>query len=68
MEKLLKKEVKYLWNEKCQKSLDTLKQNMVIVLILVFPYWRKEFHVHVDASFIDLGAVLAQLGEGEIDH
>jgi hypothetical protein len=41
---------------------------MVIALILVFPNSRKEFHVHVDASSIELGAVLVQLGEGEIDH
>jgi hypothetical protein len=41
---------------------------MVTTPILVFPYWRKEFHVHVDAYSIALGAVLAQPGEGEIDH
>jgi hypothetical protein len=40
--------------------LDTLKQKMVTTSILVFPDWRKEFHVHVDASSIALGAVLAQ--------
>jgi hypothetical protein len=68
MEKLLKKEVKYQWNDECQKSLDTLKQNMVTASILVFPNWSKEFHVHVDASSIALGVVLAQPSEGEIDH
>jgi hypothetical protein len=41
---------------------------MVTVPILVFPYWSKEFPVHVDASSIALGAVLAQLGERDIDH
>jgi len=35
---------------------------------LVFPYWKKEFHVHVDASSIALGIVLAQPREGDIDH
>ena len=35
---------------------------------LSFPDWNKEFHVHVDASSIALGIVLAQLGEGNIDH
>jgi hypothetical protein len=41
---------------------------MVNALILVFPNWSKEFNVHVDASFIALGAVLAQPGAGDIDH
>ena len=36
--------------------------------ILVFPEWNKEFYVHMDASCIDLGVVLAQPHEGEIDH
>jgi hypothetical protein len=30
--------------------------------------WKKEFHVHVDASSIALSIVLAQLGEGELHH
>jgi hypothetical protein len=41
---------------------------MLIVSILVFPYWDKEFHVHLDASEIALGAVLTHQGEGDIDH
>lgn len=41
---------------------------MVTVPILVFLDWRKEFHVHVDASCIVLGAILTWDGEGEMDH
>ena len=41
MEKLLKKDVKFQWNEKCQESLDVLINKMVTTPILVFPYWKK---------------------------
>ena len=41
---------------------------MVLVPILVFPYWNKEFHVHVDASSIALGVVPTQPKEGDLDH
>ena len=36
--------------------------------ILVFPDWKKIFHVHIDASSIALGIILAQPGEGGRDH
>ena len=68
MEKLLKHDAKYEWNEECQKSLDILKEKMVTAPILVFPNWKRPFHVHVDASSIALGIILAQPGEGGIDR
>ena len=68
MEKLLKKEDKFQWNDDCQKGLDTLNKKIVTALILIFLEWKTEFHVHVDASSIDLGVVLSHLGKGDIDH
>ena len=68
MEKLLKKAVAYEWTQQCQGSFDTLKENMASMPILFFPYWNKEFHVHVDASSVALGVVLVQPGEGNLDH
>ena len=59
VEKLLKKEVAFIWSPKCQGSFDTLKAKMASALILVFPDWNKEFHVHVDASSVALRVVLA---------
>ena len=41
---------------------------MTSVPILVFPDWNKEFHVHVDASSVALGVVLAQPSDGDLDH
>ena len=59
MEKLLKKDVVFLWSLECQSSFDTLKAKMASAPILVFPDWNKEFHIHVDASSVALGVVLA---------
>ena len=68
MEKFLKKDVSFLWNDECQKSFELLKEKMVSAPILIFPNWEKVFHVHVDASGITLGVVLTEPGEGDIDH
>ena len=68
MENLLKMDVTFCWNEDCKKSLDVLKENMVTMSTLVFPDWKKEFHVHVDASCIALGVVLTQVGGEGFDH
>jgi len=50
------------------KSLDVLKGKFPSTPILVFPKWDVEFHVHVDASCIALGAVLTQEGSEGLDH
>ena len=60
MEKLLRKDSKLQWNEDCQRGFDILKEKMVTAPILVFPDWERTFHVHVDASTLTLGAILAQ--------
>lgn len=38
------------------------------MMILVFPDWKLPFHVHVDASSIALGIILAQEGEGGLEY
>lgn len=68
MEKLLKKGATYCWNDDCKESLDVLKEKMASAPILVFPKWHVEFHVHVDASCIMLGAILTQEGMEGMDH
>jgi hypothetical protein len=45
-----------------------LNKKLLIVHILVFPYCKKEFHVHVDASSISLNPILAHPREGDLDH
>jgi hypothetical protein len=68
MEKFLKKEANFQWNEDCQKGLNTLKKKLVTRPILIFPDWKKEFHVHVDASSIGLGVIIVELWKRDIDH
>ena len=68
MENILKKDVKFQWKESYQDSLDTLKNKMTNAPILVFPEWKKEFHVHVNVSSIMLNMVLPHPGEGSINH
>ena len=68
IEKFLKKYVAFVWIPECQGSFDTLKAKMASVPILVFPYWNKEFHVHVDASSVALEVVLVQPGNDDLDH
>jgi hypothetical protein len=57
-----------MWSEECQAALNILKEKLVSAPILVYPNWNKQFHVHIDASGIALGVVLAQPGEGSLDH
>lgn len=68
IEIFLKKDVTFCGDYECQKSLNILKEKMVIVSILVLLDWKKNFHVHVDASCITLVVVLAQPREGDLDH
>ena len=68
MEKLLKKDAKFQWTTAFQEILDKFKNTMAIVPIIVFPDWKKEFHMPVDVSSISLGIVLTQPGEGALDH
>ena len=64
----MKKDVTFYSNDDCQKILDVLKGKIVITPILVFPDWKKEFHIHADASCIALGVVLTQAGGRKLDQ
>ena len=41
MEKMLKKDSKFEWNENFQESLDRIKGKMATAPILIFPDWKK---------------------------
>ncbi|KAG8490957.1 hypothetical protein CXB51_014090 [Gossypium anomalum] len=62
MTKLLYKDVKFEWSEKCQKSFDQLKTYLTKAPVLVQPESGKEFVIYSDASLLRLGCVLMQEG------
>jgi hypothetical protein len=68
MENILNKAEVFQWTPECDKVFEILKEKLNTTPILIFPNWENEFHVHVDASGIYLGAILAQPGDGAMDH
>ena len=68
MEELLRIDVPYHWIEECQHSFELLKRKLVKAPILKFPHWSRKFHVHIDASALAIGAILAQPTDDLTDH
>jgi hypothetical protein len=68
LENLLKKAEMFRWTPKCDKAFETLKEKLITTPIPIFSNWEKEFHVHMDALGIALGAILTQIGDGAMDH
>lgn len=67
LNKLLRKNTKFIWSIDCQNSFDVLKRQLTSPRILQFPDYRKTFILTTDASKLACGAVLAQLhGDREL--
>jgi hypothetical protein len=60
MTELLKKGVKFVWSEDCEKAFHTLRQHLTTVPVLVQPDNSKPFEVFCDDSGTGLGCVLMQ--------
>ncbi|XP_052478451.1 uncharacterized protein LOC105775484 [Gossypium raimondii] len=60
MTRLLQKDVKFEWTDKCQQSFDRLKELLTKAPVLVQPESGKEFIIYSDASLNGLGCVLMQ--------
>jgi hypothetical protein len=58
MTDLLKKGVKFVWSEECEKASNTLRQHLTTAPVLVKPDNSKPFEVFCDASSTGLGCVL----------
>ncbi|KAA3485014.1 reverse transcriptase [Gossypium australe] len=63
MTRLLQKDVKFEWFEKCQQSFDQLKTLLTEALVLIQPESGKQFMIYNDASLNGLGCVLMQEGK-----
>ena len=61
--KLLRKDVKFVWDDKCQESFEMLKSLFTQALILPLPTEGKEYVIYSDASHHGLGCVLMQEGK-----
>ncbi|KAG8499137.1 hypothetical protein CXB51_005567 [Gossypium anomalum] len=61
--RLLRKDVKFEWTEKCQQSFDKLKTLLTEAPVLVQPEPSKEFVIYSDVSLNGLGCVLMQEGK-----
>ncbi|WJZ91147.1 hypothetical protein VitviT2T_010247 [Vitis vinifera] len=62
---LLGKDDKFVWDERCQKSFEQLKQFLTTTPIVRAPNWQLPFEVMCDASDFAIGAVLGQREDGK---
>jgi hypothetical protein len=60
MTELLKKCVKFVWSEECDKAFHTLREHLTSAPVLTQPDMSKPFEVFCDASGTGLGCVLMQ--------
>jgi hypothetical protein len=60
MTELLKKGVKFCWDDKCNKVFHTLRKLLTTAPVLAQPDNTQPFDVYCDASGIGLGCVLMQ--------
>jgi hypothetical protein len=60
MTKLLRKNITFIWDEKCEKSFEELKDKLTTTPVLAVPELGKDYTVYCDASKHGLGCVLMQ--------
>ncbi|RVW86149.1 Retrovirus-related Pol polyprotein from transposon 297 [Vitis vinifera] len=62
------KDAKFVWDERCQKSFEQLKQFLTTAPIVRAPNWQLPFEVMCDASDFAIGAVLGSFIVVFTDH
>ena len=63
MTRLLQKNVRFEWSEKCQASFEKLKSFLIEAPVLTQPTYSKEYVIFSDASLNGLGCVLMKKGK-----
>ena len=63
MTRLLQKNVRFEWSERCQVSFEKLKAFLIEAPVLTQPTYGKEYVIFSDASLNGLGCVLMQKGK-----
>ena len=58
MTRLTWKEVKFEWNDLCERAFQELKKRITSTPILIVPEWGQRYTVYYDASKDGLGCVL----------
>ena len=57
---LHKKDIRFVWTDECQKTLEELRSKLRTYPVLRPPDWEKHFHVFCDASNVAVGSGLCQ--------
>ena len=58
MTRLTRKEVKYEWNDLCEKAFQELKKKLTLAPVLIVPERGQRYTVYCDVSKDGLGCVL----------
>ena len=54
------KHAKWNWSRECQKAFDTIDKEVSKETLLFYPNFNKQFAIYMDASKLQLGAVISQ--------
>jgi len=60
---LTSKDAKWKWTKQQEKAFQMITEVMRKEVLLAYPNFTKEFHIHTDASKTQLGAVISQEGK-----
>ena len=65
---MTQKSVPFLWDDKCEKAFQRLRENLVTAPVLAYPNLEQPFILTTDASDVAISYVLSQEDEGGAEH